>query len=148
MFEEEGVGYGRPPVAGQFKPGRSGNPGGRPRKAVENIDVLAILGKPMPATVRRRKTLRPHFELVTRSLASRAMAGEAPAIAKILDYCEDADVFKNEHVSNCGIVLTVPKDWEIQDWREMYHAHGLPPWAGSRDGLTSSERDRRKAELR
>ncbi|WP_442895780.1 DUF5681 domain-containing protein [Bradyrhizobium sp. AZCC 2262] len=33
------VGYGRPPVAGRFKPGQSGNPNGRPSRR----------SKPMPA---------------------------------------------------------------------------------------------------
>ena len=44
---EERVGYGRPPKASQFKPGQSGNPGGRPkgkpdvRREIE--DVLSEL---------------------------------------------------------------------------------------------------------
>ena len=32
MSENEPVGYRRPPVSGQFKPGQSGNPSGRPKR--------------------------------------------------------------------------------------------------------------------
>lgn len=40
------VGKGRPPRNWQFKPGQSGNPGGRPRKK-PGIDVLTLLDQPI-----------------------------------------------------------------------------------------------------
>jgi hypothetical protein len=40
----EEVGYGRPPMSGQFEPGRSGNPNGRPKKPNPcRIDLNAVL---------------------------------------------------------------------------------------------------------
>lgn len=53
--KNEAVGYGRPPKSGQFKPGRSGNPNGRPKKpdrAIVDLDALLpaevlVGGKPM-----------------------------------------------------------------------------------------------------
>jgi hypothetical protein len=35
------VGYGRPPTWAQFRPGRSGNPKGRPKKESRNKDSMA-----------------------------------------------------------------------------------------------------------
>ena len=38
---EYAVGYGRPPTWTQFRPGRSGNPNGRPKKGSSNKDLMA-----------------------------------------------------------------------------------------------------------
>jgi Family of unknown function (DUF5681) len=38
-LQNPGVGYGRPPVASRFKPGKSGNPKGR-RKGIKNLKTL------------------------------------------------------------------------------------------------------------
>jgi Family of unknown function (DUF5681) len=37
------VGYGKPPKATRFQKGRSGNPGGRPKKVVQPLDPGAVL---------------------------------------------------------------------------------------------------------
>lgn len=40
---DEDVGYGKPPKANQFKPGRSGNPNGRPKGAKSEATILVEL---------------------------------------------------------------------------------------------------------
>ena len=41
------VGYGRPPKATQFKPGRSGNPRGRPKGAKSEDTMIATSSGPL-----------------------------------------------------------------------------------------------------
>ena len=40
---DEDVGYGKPPKANQFKPGKSGNPKGRPKGARSEATMLVEL---------------------------------------------------------------------------------------------------------
>jgi hypothetical protein len=79
------VGYGKPPKATQFKPGRSGNPRGRP-KGSRNLatDLAAELGEQI--TVRedghpRRITKQ---RALIKSLMAKALQGDVRASAAML----------------------------------------------------------------
>ena len=54
--DDEKAGRGKPPKHAQFKPGRSGNPRGRPRKA-PRADVPSQIGKVVRAVARRKLTI-------------------------------------------------------------------------------------------
>jgi Family of unknown function (DUF5681) len=49
---KEAVGYGHPPVASRFRPGRSGNPGGRPRRLPISERYLETSEKRLPEEIR------------------------------------------------------------------------------------------------
>jgi hypothetical protein len=71
------VGFGRPPVESQFKPGRSGNPSGRPtRRRSLKSDILAALGAPT-ANANGETTKQ---ERLARDLVNNALDGESLAI--------------------------------------------------------------------
>ena len=79
------VGYGRPPRASRFQPGRSGNPAGRPRgarnassiarDALDRTISIKVKGTWRKMTVRKAAYLR---------LAERAVAGDAKALDYLL----------------------------------------------------------------
>jgi hypothetical protein len=79
------VGYGRPPTASQFQPGKSGNPNGRPkgrrnassmaRDALERTINVKVRGTWRKMTVRKAAYLR---------LGEKAVAGDAKALDYLL----------------------------------------------------------------
>jgi hypothetical protein len=72
------VGYGRPPVATRFQPGRSGNPRGRP-KGARNLAaiVAAALGEPVTVTQTGRSRRITKLEAAVKQLVNRAAGGDA-----------------------------------------------------------------------
>ena len=76
------VGYGRPPKEHQFKPGRSGNPKGRP-KGVKNKSTIfwkiATMKVAMRVGGRMRKV--PFLEAMWLRVAGDALKGSPKAIA-------------------------------------------------------------------
>ncbi|GHB04159.1 hypothetical protein GCM10009069_28350 [Algimonas arctica] len=83
------VGYMRPPQAGQFKKGRSGNPKGRPKGArnfatylTEMLDATLSLSE--NGKTRRVTTVQASLA----KLRAKALGGDTRALEKLLDYAE------------------------------------------------------------
>ena len=80
------VGYGRPPVHSRFKPGKSGNPRGRPKgsKSLESLsrELLSRKVTIQDGGVRRKVSL---FEAVLLTSSQRALQGDHRAAKMILD---------------------------------------------------------------
>nr|WP_232478880.1 DUF5681 domain-containing protein [Roseomonas rosulenta] len=75
------VGYGRPPAHGQFRPGQSGNPHGRPKGAAS---LTSLIMKAMNEKVvvheggRRRKITKG--EAIAKQMVNRAASGDLRAM--------------------------------------------------------------------
>jgi hypothetical protein len=85
MSNDYAVGYGRPPIHSRFKPGRSGNPGGRRRgRTIAGVLRNALDQKTVnPATGRRsRGTWR---EALVAQLLDRCAENDMRAIKLLLD---------------------------------------------------------------
>jgi hypothetical protein len=69
------VGYGRPPRHSQFRPGESGNPGGRPKgRRSFKMDIAAALDKLIGADSERTKQEQLAENLVNDALARDPLA--------------------------------------------------------------------------
>jgi hypothetical protein len=79
------VGRGRPPIATRFKPGKSGNPKGRP-KGSKNAQSLAKaeLNRKVVVTVSGKKRSMTVAEIASRRLGDKAMAGDAKAFSFLI----------------------------------------------------------------
>ncbi len=135
---DDEVGYGKPPKQTRFKPGESGNPKGRPKKAKAGPpDVAEILSEEIAvknAGVSRK--MRP-FEAGVRQLVSQALNDKKlDATLEFVRLCEKHGIVApapDRKVS--GGVLVIPKTWVKDEWMQMFHEHGEPPWPGDRTGL-------------
>jgi hypothetical protein len=83
------VGYRKPPVASQFKPGTSGNPRGRPKgvrskKTVGEI-FLKEASRKIPVIIDGRKLKMPAIDAVIRSIFALAMKGDVRSQKLILE---------------------------------------------------------------
>lgn len=95
------VGYGRPPVASRFAPGKSGNPNGRPKK---RQDVATILERTLDMRVKvtdggKRHTISMR-EAIIRGLVNDAARRDPPALrllfALLTRHPADPDVSADE----------------------------------------------------
>jgi hypothetical protein len=79
------VGYGRPPKATQFRPGRSGNPKGRP-KGSRNLatDLAAELGEPITVREDGRHRRVSKQRALIKSLMAKSLQGDVRAAAALL----------------------------------------------------------------
>lgn len=83
--KEHQVGYRKPPPETRFKPGRSGNPGGRP-KASKNLATL--LSQTIAERVAVVENGQPHFvsklEAALKQLTDKARSGDLRAVERMI----------------------------------------------------------------
>jgi hypothetical protein len=82
------VGRGRPPKHSQFKPGQSGNAGGR-KKGVPNLRTIVseVMTRPIELTENGRKRKATMLEAAVLRLAALALEGNSRALTNLLDLC-------------------------------------------------------------
>jgi hypothetical protein len=112
-MDDEKVGYKHPPKATQFKPGKTGNARGRPKRSRKlDVDLVEMLSQVM--TVREDgKTRRISRQaVILRRLLSQALQGDEKAIRLILSMRTKVDATKQaanqqpeEEVSDADQVL-------------------------------------------
>ncbi|WP_439605152.1 DUF5681 domain-containing protein [Shinella sp.] len=85
------VGYGKPPMATRFTPGRSGNSKGRPRaaKSISTIVRDALFEKIEIRTLRGTKKI-PKIEAVALQSINKALKGDPKAAEQIFKLAREA----------------------------------------------------------
>ena len=123
-----GVGYKRPPPHMRFRPGRSGNPAGRPKRRPSFPSaLLAELAAPVPGRDSHRAGSK--LQALVRTLVDAAIAGDARAQSVLVGALgRIGDVEEHEPHS-----LT-PDDREILD---VYVGDELKRRAGETDATPS-----------
>jgi hypothetical protein len=84
--DEEPVGYGRPPKHSRFKPGRSGNPGGRPKSARGLRTLLREEMRERVSVTENGKTKKlSKLQIIVKRLFEKAGKGDARAISTLME---------------------------------------------------------------
>ncbi|MGE0674554.1 MAG: DUF5681 domain-containing protein [Methylibium sp.] len=82
--DPDGVGYGRPPPASQFKPGKSGNPKGRPKGSRNFNTVLdEALDERVTVTVNGRSRKLPKRSVIAKQAVHKAASGDLKATSMV-----------------------------------------------------------------
>lgn len=80
------VGYGRPPAATRFKPGRSGNPRGRPKGTLNLTTAIdKELNALIPITENGQRKKITKKEAVAKQMVNKAASGDPKAMAILLN---------------------------------------------------------------
>ena len=80
------VGYGRPPKSNQFKPGRSGNPKGRPKGAKNEATILhELLHRKIPIREGGRTCKIMVLEAILTRFAEDSLKGNTKSAAFLLN---------------------------------------------------------------
>jgi Family of unknown function (DUF5681) len=88
-LKDREVGYGRPPKATRFVPGRSGNPRGRPPGVKSLSDIVRkIVGQKVTVTENGRVRRIPRLEAILLRAAGEATRGDARALRLLLQLTE------------------------------------------------------------
>ncbi len=122
------VGYKRPPVATRFKKGQSGNPGGRPRKAISRRHIAEKVlsekqrlgGQPQGTRV-----WFPNLELVVMTLKQLAASGHHQG-TKLFDALLTRHGTQEPPTRKLGYLI-VPEVLSEEEWEARYSPKDDPP---------------------
>ena len=99
------VGYGRPPVSHQFKPGRSGNPRGRPKVKKTFPTMLSDALNEKVAVRDRCRTRRiTKQEAMVLGMVNKAVGGDPKAFATVVGLADKLRIFEQQAPSHDEII--------------------------------------------
>ena len=109
---DEGIGYGKPPNATRFQPGKSGNPKGRPKARKSPAAMLrAELERPYPVNVDGKKQMLSANQIICRKLVNKAMTADIRAIKELQAQREKLKVDEPMSINQIQVVFVDPPQW-------------------------------------
>lgn len=111
--EKDPVGYKKPPRHTQFKPGQSGNPKGRPKKAATLPDVLSKeLRTRVPIVNNGKRKKVSLLVAIMKQHLNKAANGDAKAAAMVLNLIKENKLEVGDNLSEL-----------VQEFRAVHNRH-------------------------
>ena len=108
----EDIGYGKPPIATRFQPGRSGNPKGRPKACKSPAAVLRDeLERQYVVNLGGKKQKFSADQIITRKLVNIAMNGQLGAIKVVQAQREKLKIDEPMSITQIQVVFVDPPQW-------------------------------------
>lgn len=121
--QNSAVGYGRPPVNRQFKPGQSGNPRGRPKGSK---DLVTVAAKALSRLVKVRENGKTRtltkWEAMIEIMVNKAVAGDPKAFAMVLQFKDKIEAHNRLTVNYTELGKSA-----LEHLRRRLGEMGLPP---------------------
>jgi hypothetical protein len=122
------VGYGKPPKATRFPPGRSGNVSGRKRAVRRELDIDEILDKPIEVVSDGKpKQMEPRMIALLAQI-KKAKGGNLQALAHVIEGFMRFGVLGMRNNDLQGAVVTLPNTMPFPMAKIMALRFGRPPW--------------------
>ena len=138
------VGYGRPPKAGQFAPGRSGNPRGRAKGSQSLTALLDKISNERVTVNEGGTTVKlSKREVVLRQLINKAMKGDLRALETLLDKIHATELASTERQLRSALALTPEQQGSLRARLRLQIATLLPE-PQSEPGLAAAEPEGRR----
>lgn len=119
------VGYGAPPKHTRFKPGRSGNPKGRPKKHRNLRTIIKeLLHQPVRVTQRGKTKTVPAFAAAYQQVLGQALKGDLRALLVLMQAAERAGLVAEEHEHMAEAPLSTEEEALLGRMRRRY---GMAP---------------------
>jgi len=134
---ETGVGYGRPPVNRQFKPGQSGNPRGRPK---DHKNFATMLGETLNIKIPARgknggRRWLTKQQAMCEVMINKALSGDAKAFSTIVQLADKHGAFKHQEQSSSAALASLR-----EKLAEQFERLNRPP-PEIKNALTRSQSD-------
>jgi Family of unknown function (DUF5681) len=111
--EEDPVGYKKPPRHAQFRPGRSGNPKGRPRKVATLPDIFSKELRSLVSIVNNGKRKKvPMLVAIVKQHLNKAANGDSKAAAMVLNHLKEYKPGVGDKLSEL-----------VQEFRALHNRH-------------------------
>ena len=101
-----------------------GNPGGRPLKKIEPIDVISVIDQPIVAKIGGKMQEMHPFEASIRQLVKKSLKErKVRDLIELLKQFEAHGLFKQPELYRGGGVLFAPKGVTVHEWINSYEGN-------------------------
>jgi Family of unknown function (DUF5681) len=111
------VGYKKPPRNRQFRKGKSGNPAGRPKRAVNvQASLTKMLSEPVLVRMDGKPTKMSSLDAGLLNLRTNMLKGDPKAFAILVRMMAAADMIKLPQESETEVSLTLEEQRMYEDY--------------------------------